>query len=1138
MKKFSIYFLFCLIVPNLIAQSSIKRIEGSPYPLTATPDRLFTTSETVYSYSQKIAVQSLQGILAKTKPEILRDTYGHKALLKSQGFTIDETYSSNFPGLLRKFSGRLAGYILCTAKESSVNVALSLSGILNAVAIPADIESTAKAAGLSMLLDVRGKDETWLYTNYGTQFSKTIASYQNCSDDRALFLGDYSAFAGAMQFWSDSPTSVLSNNVFNTLNSHGAVLGWGPGEGNTVEALSRKSLVIHPADFAPNLSTLTNIPIEKFEQKEPATPFKVVENVHTVCFVMSDGDNVQWLLGASDDKGTWANPNRGYMNVGWTISPALAELAPPMYKKYIDNAPTSVDGRNYLIAAPSGRGYFNPRIFPDLTAECVLQNKYMKKADLRIANIIDVDGAQSNVQSYLSQSNIDALFYYNYSNYAKLSGSLNWYKNKPSIAAKYTLWTGETGLINDMLPTSLAAELNKLSTNIKSQTSYSLISVIVWSNNVEAVLKCIGQLGPNVRVVAPDEFVWLLRKNLKNLPVGTGNGLKGEYYSGINFDTFNYSKIDRVVDFDWGTGSPDTSILGKEAFSIRWSGQIQPLYSESYTFYASADGGSKLTVNGTVIFDAHSTDGLNTQSGTIALTAGQKYDISLEYAEQSGNASCNLEWSSISELRQIVPKIQLYTEPIRVASSTGVLTAYADADFGGFSAGLKIGDYTLADLNSFGIYDNDVASLKVGMGYKVILYEKDNFGGQSMEITSDNANLGDFIDKASSIKVKANGDPNLEGIYFLQNRASGFNMDIVGGVGSLGDGAYVQQFTAAKTLNQQFRLTHLGDGCYSIMAMHSNKVLDVTGHSKFNGIGLQQWTYYKSDNQQFILISTGDGFYKIVPKHSGKIIEAASLSLESRIRQMSDANQTKGQWQFNAVPPLPNGSGNGLDAAYYNGSNYTLFRHSQIDTTINFNWGTVAPNVWVGADNFSVKWTGKIQPRTSGTYTFYIKSDNGRRLYINNQLIIDKWISDAGIEYSGTINLVKGQFYPIEVDYYEENGGASCKLEWSSPEQPREVVPKSQFYSASNGLDKTEYSDTDVNIYPLPVRNKMMNIELTGLNELEETTLTIFNLVGKTVLQTQIRQSNKIDLKTLQAGSYIVSVQNKNFRVNKNIIVL
>ena len=1138
MKKISIYFLVCLIVPNIVAQSSIKRIVGSPYPYTSTPDRLYTTSETSYTYSQKIAVQSLQGILAKTKPEILRDTYGHKALLKSQGYIIDETYSTNFPGLLGKFSSRLAGYILCTAKESSVNVAISLSGILNAVAIPADIEATAKVAGLTMLLDVRGKDETWMYDNYGTRFSKTIASFQNCSDDRALYLGDYSAFAGAMQFWSESPTSVLSNNVFNSLNDHGAVLGWGPGEGNTVEALSKKSLVIHPADWAPNISTLTNIPIEKFEQKEPATPFKVVENVHTVCFVMSDGDNVQWLLGASDDKKTWANPNRGYMNVGWTISPALSELAPPMYKKYIDNTLTSVDGRNYLIAAPSGRGYFNPGVFPDLTSECVLQNKYMKKADLRIANIIDVDDSPRNIVPYLSQSNIDALFYYNYSNYAGLSGSLNWYKNKPSIAGKYTLWTGATGLINDMLPNTLAAKLNTLSTNIKTQSSYSLISVIVWSNDVEAVLKCIGQLDPNVRVVAPDEFVWLLRKNLKNLPVGTGNGLKGEYYSGINFDTFKYSKIDRAVDFDWGTGSPQTSSLGTDAFSIRWSGQIQPLYSENYTFYATADGGSKLTVNGTVIFDALSTEGLNTQSGTITLTAGQKYDISLEYAEQTGNASCNLEWSSLSELRQIVPKIQLYTEPIRGASSTGVVTAYADADFGGFSAGLKIGDYTLADLKCFGIYDNDIASIKVGMGYKVILYEEDNFGGQSMEITSDNANLGDFIDKASSIKVKANGDPNLEGIYFLQNRASGFNMDIAGGVGSTGDGAYAQQFTVAKTLNQQFRLIHLGDGCYSILAMHSNKSLDLTGHSKSNGIGVQQWTYYKSDNQQFILIPTGDGYYKMVAKHSGKIIEAASVSLESRIRQMSDANQTRGQWQLNAVPPLPNGGGDGLDAAYYNGTNFTTFRHSQRDTTINFNWGTAAPNAWVGADNFSVKWTGKIQPRTTGNYTFYINSDNGRRLYINNQLIIDQWISNYGTEYTGTINLVKGQFYPIELDYFEEAGSASCKLEWFSPEQPREVVPKSQLYSATNGLNKTEYSDTDVKIYPIPVRNKMMNVELTGLNEMEDTALTIYNLVGKSVLQTKIHQSDKIDLKTLQAGSYIVSVQNKNFRVNKNIIVL
>jgi len=1137
MKKFSMYILFSFLIAGVFAQTSIHRIQGSPYPYSTKPDRLYVTSET-FTYSQIIAVQSLQGILAKTKPEILRDIYGHKALVaKQSGITIDLTYYTNFPGLLAHFANKLDGYILCTAKESSVNVAVSLSGILNAVAIPADIEQTAISAGLTKKLDVRGKDEAWMYTNYGAQFSKKIASYQNCSDDRALYLGDFSAFAGAMQFWSSDPNSTLANNIYNTLDDKAAILGWGPSEGNTVEALSKKSIVIHPADWAPNLSTLTNIPVENFEQKDPVTPFKVVENVHTVCFVMSDGDNVQWLLGASDDKKTWADPNRAYANLGWTISPALSELAPIMYQKYLDNTLTSVNGRNILIAAPSGRGYFNPGIFPNLSAECDLLNKYMKRADLRIANVIDVDNSVRNVEPYLRQSNIDALFYYNYSNYAGLSGLLKWYKDKPSIAGKYTLWTGKTGLINDNTPTTLAEKLNTSSTNILSAQSYSLIPVIVWSNDVSAVLDCIGKLGPNVRVVAPDEFVWLLRKNLRNLPMGTGNGLKAEYYQGTAFNTLKSTGIDRAIDFDWGTGSPDVTNLGTDGYSIRWSGQIQPLYSQSYTFYVTADGGSKLTINGTVLFDASTSEGSNTQSGTITLTAGEKYTISLEYVEQTGNASCMLEWMSSSQSRQVVPQIQLYTEPLRGSSTTGVVTAYANADFGGFSAGLKVRDYTLADMKSLGIYDNDIASLKVGMGFKVVLYEDDNFGGNSLEVTADNANLGEWIDKVSSIKVLTNGDPNLEGTYYLVNRSSKFNLDIAGGVGGVDNGATVQQWNVTENLNQRFKLKHLGNGCYSVIAAHSNKAIEVKVNNMNNGAYLDQWTYFGADHQQYILVSTGDGYYKLIAKHSGKIIEVMSDAIEARARQWTDSNQTRGQWFLNKVPDLKNGGGDGLDAAYSNGTNNSDVKYETVDETINFNWGNAAPNTFVGADNFSVRWTGKIQPRTTGTYTFYITSDNGRRLYIDNKLIIDKWISDYDIEYTGTISIEQYKFYDIRLDYFEEAGGANCKFEWSSIEQPREVVPKSQLYSQRNAIDQNKYSQADLILFPMPVTDKMLNLILTGSDQFENALLTIYDLVGKPVYTSTIRQKETLDLSVLQSGSYIISVQNKNFRLNKSIVI-
>jgi hypothetical protein len=300
---------------------------------------------------------------------------------------------------------------------------------------------------------------------------------------------------------------------------------------------------------------------------------------------------------------------------------------------------------------------------------------------------------------------------------------------------------------------------------------------------------------------------------------------------------------------------------------------------------------------------------------------------------------------------------------------------------------------------------------------------------------------------------------------------------------------------------------------------------------------VQQWSYFGLESQQFVLIPTGDGFYKIVAKHSGKIVEAASTAVEANVRQYADRNLPLGQWKLNEVPPMLQGKGDGLDAKYYTGMNFETLKRTQIDTTINFNWGTKAPNAYIGVDNFSVRWTGRIQPRATGNYTFFVNSDNGRKLYVNNVLLIDKWISDYDVEYSGTINLTKGQYYDIRLDYFEEAGGANCKLEWMSSEQSREVVPKSQLYSVSNGIENTASVKAGFDIFPMPVVNKTMNVSLYGFDESMETNLVLYDLLGKVVFQTRITQNGQINLKGLPAGAYLVKVSNKDVAVNKNIVI-
>jgi hypothetical protein len=146
--------------------------------------------------------------------------------------------------------------------------------------------------------------------------------------------------------------------------------------------------------------------------------------------------------------------------------------------------------------------------------------------------------------------------------------------------------------------------------------------------------------------------------------LGSGTGLTGDYYSFGN-GTTNFtgaptlSRLDPTVDFDFATGSPDPS-LPADLFQIRWHGQVQPLYSDTYTFYTTSDDGARLWVSGQLLVNLWQNQSATTGSGAITLQAGQKYDILMEYFENTSTASAHLSWSSIHQARGVIPMTQLY----------------------------------------------------------------------------------------------------------------------------------------------------------------------------------------------------------------------------------------------------------------------------------------------------------------------------------------------------------------------------------------------------------------------------------------------------------------------------------------------
>jgi hypothetical protein len=151
----------------------------------------------------------------------------------------------------------------------------------------------------------------------------------------------------------------------------------------------------------------------------------------------------------------------------------------------------------------------------------------------------------------------------------------------------------------------------------------------------------------------------------------------------------------------------------------------------------------------------------------------------------------------------------------------------------------------------------------------------------------------------------------------------------------------------------------------------------------------------------------------------------------------------------NTTPTPTPSTGDGLMAVYFNNADLTGTTATRIDRTVNFDWGTSAPISNIASDSFSVRWTGMIQPQHTQTYTFYAQTDDGVRLWINNQLIINRWVDQGTTESTGTISLSAGVKYSIKMEYYDGWGGAVARLYWSSSSTPKQIVPQSQLSSGS-----------------------------------------------------------------------------------------
>lgn len=97
------------------------------------------------------------------------------------------------------------------------------------------------------------------------------------------------------------------------------------------------------------------------------------------------------------------------------------------------------------------------------------------------------------------------------------------------------------------------------------------------------------------------------------------------------------------------------------------------------------------------------------------------------------------------------------------------------------------------------------------------------------------------------------------------------------------------------------------------------------------------------------------------------------------------------------------------------------------DAVLNFNWGWDAPAPGVNRDDFSVRWSGTF-PFDGGRYRFITTTDDGMRLYVDDQLIIDAWRPMRGTR-TGYASLSPGN-HTVRVEYFERSQAAMARVDW------------------------------------------------------------------------------------------------------------
>jgi len=491
----------------VLALAAAGMAGAKPHP--GNPTEMWVIAHDAGKPAEMMLAETLQGLTAANPDRKiwLKSGGGYQIVLDQlacEGVKLHEAKSAW--DLVSEFRSQIKGAIVYKLGTPSVNVAASLCGPMQCVAVDESMLLTAKCSDLEIVADVRGMDDKVCYKKYKQLFKHGTLINQSVS--AASHLRDFGVARHSFIFGDVDETFRIK--VCSELGPQAIAYGWGREE-DWVGQVSKGNATAVAADWNINLSVLETLPARKL--KCPSNPpIKPEDNVNYVAFVMSDGDNVQFMCGGfCTDTKFWASPLRGKFPMSWEISCMLAEVAPRILE-YIYDTATPNDG---ITAGPGLPGYTYVHYQPDRVATAKQASHYLKLSGMDVVGTINKNiGTMEEAIPLADRPEVKGILYKDFNPYNRRKGEFIWHDGKPILSYRFDLRP------NIDTPESIARDVAKMPAKpMADEHSYALINVLAWAKwdfggPMESVQRTIELLPANTRVVTANQLIELMRTNL------------------------------------------------------------------------------------------------------------------------------------------------------------------------------------------------------------------------------------------------------------------------------------------------------------------------------------------------------------------------------------------------------------------------------------------------------------------------------------------------------------------------------------------------------------------------------------------------------------------------------------------------